>query len=46
MLKDIYLLTKIRCTTGFREAILIFKSSILPYFDLGDIYYSGAHRPQ
>lgn len=37
-----YLLKKIRWS-GFKEAILIFESSILPYFDLGNIFHSGAN---
>lgn len=37
-----YVLRKIRWSIGFREALLIFKSCILPYQDIGDVFYSGA----
>lgn len=36
------ILRKIRWNIRYREAILIFKSCILPYFDVGDIFYNGA----
>lgn len=38
-----YLLKKVRWTIGFAEAMLIFKSSILPFFDVGDIFYTGSN---
>lgn len=39
-----YVLRKIRWSIGFQEAMLIFKSCILPYLDVGDIFYSGANN--
>lgn len=37
-----FVLRKIRWCIGFRESLLILKSCILPYQDIGDIFYSGA----
>lgn len=39
-----YVLRKIRWRIGFQESMLIFKSCILPYLDVGDIFYSGARE--
>lgn len=36
----LYLLRKIRWVIGFRDALLLYKSRILPFFDLGIIFYS------
>lgn len=41
-----YLLKKVRWTIGFSEAMIIFKSSILPFFDVGDIFYIGTNLEQ
>ena len=38
-----YMLTKIRCYLDKKQALTIYKSKILPYFDYGDIFLMGTH---
>ena len=38
-----YLLMKIRCFLDKRQALTIYKSKIMPYFDYGDIFLMGTH---
>ena len=40
----IYLLSKIRQYVNANAALSIYKTKILPYFDLGDIFYLGSHQ--
>lgn len=35
----LYLLKKIRWVINYKDALLLYKSSILPYFDLGSLFY-------
>ena len=39
----IYMLTKIRCYLDKQQALTIYKSKVLPYFDYGDIFLMGTH---
>lgn len=39
-----YLLKKIRWSIGFRDALLLYKSSILPFIDLGCIFYVACDK--
>lgn len=32
-------LKRIRCLIGLKEALLLFKANILPYYDFGDLFY-------
>ena len=38
----IYILSKIRNFINKNQAIMIYKSKILPYFDYGDIFYNSS----
>ena len=40
----IYLLSKIRHYVNANAALSIYKTKILPYLDLGDIFYLGSHQ--
>lgn len=42
--KRSHLLKKIRWAINERDALLLYKSSIIPYFDIGSLFYSGACR--
>lgn len=40
----LYILKKVWWTISQREALLLYKSSILPYFDQGSPFYSAANQ--
>ena len=40
----IYIMSKVRKYINTRQALAIYKSKVLPYFDYGDILYIGAHQ--
>ena len=40
----IYIMSKVRKCINTRQALIIYKSKVLPYFDYGDIFYIGAHQ--
>lgn len=42
----LYILRKVRWLLGFTESLLLYKSSILCYFDQGDVYYSVATKQE
>ena len=37
------MLTRVRCFLDRQQALTIYKSKILPYFDYGDIFLMGTH---
>lgn len=40
----IYLLNKIRNHVNTKKALLLYKSNILSYFDIGDLFYNSANK--
>lgn len=42
--KRSYLLRKVRWIINEKDALRLYKSSIIPYFDLGSMFYCGASR--